>query len=154
MDNQSHDQVQDDPFDLSRFIAAQAGVYERALAELKRGEKRSHWMWFIFPQLVGLGRSSTAQFYAIKSINEAKAYLSHPVLGQRLIECSKALLPFKQKSASDIFGFPDDLKLRSSMTLFASASEPDSVFSRVLGQYFEGQADPRTLELLTQGARR
>jgi uncharacterized protein (DUF1810 family) len=107
-------------------------------------------MWFIFPQIEGLGRSSTARFYAIKSTNEARAYLDHPLLGQRLLECSKALLNHKDKSASEIFGFPDDLKLRSSMTLFASISPPDSVFSRVIGQYFDAQSDLRTLALLRQ----
>ncbi len=147
-----HQPATGDQFNLNRFVEAQSGVYERALAELKRGEKRSHWMWFIFPQIDGLGRSSTARFYAIKSADEAKAYLNHPELGPRLIECSKVLLQSQGLSASDIFGFPDDLKLRSSMTLFASVAEPASVFARVLGQYFEGQPDPRTLELLKQAS--
>jgi uncharacterized protein (DUF1810 family) len=142
----------EDPFNLNRFVEAQSDVFQRALTELKRGEKRSHWMWFIFPQIAGLGYSSTAKFYAIKSKDETKAYLSHLLLGRRLIECSKALLQHQGLSASDIFGFPDDLKLRSSMTLFATVSEPDSVFSRVLGQYFEGQPDDRTLELLRQAS--
>ena len=105
-------------------------------------------MWFIFPQIDGLGRSSTARFYAIKNANEAKAYLDHPVLGARLMECCKALLQLTGKSASEIFGFPDDLKLCSSMTLFTVVSQPGSPFSRVLDQYFEGQSDSRTLELL------
>ncbi len=109
-------------------------------------------MWFIFPQIEGLGYSSTARFYAIKSKDEAKAYLDHPMLGKRLLECSEALLNIKGKSASDIFGYPDDLKLRSSMTLFASVSEPHSVFSQVLQQYFEGQPDQRTLDLLQRSA--
>ena len=148
MNHLTHQHAEEDPFDLNRFVKAQDGVYERALAELKRGQKSSHWMWFIFPQIAGLGRSSTAQFYAIKSVDEAKAYLKHPVLGTRLSDCSKVLLQCKGLSASDIFGFPDDLKLRSSMTLFASISEPDSVFALVLGEYFEGLPDPRTLELL------
>ena len=150
MDNQTQQHAQPDPFDLNRFVEAQDAVYERALAELKRGRKTSHWMWFIFPQIDGLGRSSTAQFYAIKSAGEAKAYLNHPVLGPRLIACSTVLLQSQGLSVDDIFGFPDDLKLRSSMTLFGSVSEPDSVFTRVLGQYFEGEPDPRTLELLKQ----
>jgi len=107
-------------------------------------------MWFIFPQIDGLGSSSAAKLYGIKSADEAKAYLSHPVLGPRLSECSAVLLRHQGVSASDIFGYPDDLKLRSSMTLFASVSEPDSVFSRVLKQYFEGQPDTRTLEILQQ----
>ena len=138
----------DDRFDLNRFVQAQEEVYPRALAEIKRGGKRSHWMWFIFPQIDGLGYSSTAKFFAIKSVHEAKAYLTHAVLGPRLIECSTVLLQLKGLSASDIFGFPDDLKLRSSMTLFASVSEADSVFSRVLQQYYQGQPDEKTLELL------
>jgi uncharacterized protein (DUF1810 family) len=148
VDAQANQGAKEDPFNLNRFLDAQAGVYERALAELKRSRKRSHWMWFIFPQIDGLGRSSTAKFYAIKSAAEAKAYLDHPVLGPRLIECSEVLLLSESLSASEIFGFPDDLKLRSSMTLFASISEPDAVFARVLGQYFDGQPDPQTLELL------
>ena len=150
MDNQGSHQAMNDPFELIRFVEAQDGVYERALAELKQGLKESHWMWFIFPQIEGLGSSSMARFYSIKSVNEAKAYLEHPWLGQRLIECSNALLQHSGKSASDIFGFPDDLKLRSSMTLFASISEsePESVFSRVLEQYFAGQLDQQTLDTL------
>ena len=138
----------DDPFELIRFVEAQDGVFQQALAELKQGRKESHWMWFIFPQFEGLGSSSMARFYSIKSGTEAKAYLKHPLLGQRLIECSNALLQYKGKSASDIFGFHDDLKLRSSMTLFASISESESVFSSVLEQYFAGQLDEQTLALL------
>ena len=140
----------DDRFDLNRFVQAQEEVYPRALAELKLGRKRSHWMWFIFPQIEGLGYSSTANFYAIKSKDEAKAYLDHPLLGKRLRECAEALLKIEGKSAAEIFGYPDDLKLRSSMTLFASASAADSVFSRVLAQYFGGEPGQRTLELLQQ----
>ncbi len=135
-------------FDLGRFVQAQEGIYPRALAEIMHGEKRSHWMWFIFPQLDGLGYSSTAKFYAIKSKDEAKAYLNHPLLGKRLTECSEALLKIKGKSAAEIFGYPDDLKLRSSMTLFACVSESGSVFSQVLDQYYGGQPDAQTLELL------
>src|SRR5690348_3268527 len=110
----------DDRFDLDRFVRAQEEVYCRALSEITLGRKRSHWMWFIFPQIDGLGCSSTAKFYAIKSKDEAKAYLNHPRLGKRLNECAEALLKIKGKSATEIFGYPDDLKLRSSMTLFAS----------------------------------
>jgi uncharacterized protein (DUF1810 family) len=142
----------DDRFDLNRFVQAQEEVYPRALAELKLGRKRSHWMWFIFPQIDGLGYSSTARFYAIKSKDEAKAYLDHPLLGKRLMECAEALLKSEGKSAAEIFGHPDDLKLRSSVTLFASASAADSVFSRVLDHYFGGEPDRRTLELLQQQA--
>jgi uncharacterized protein (DUF1810 family) len=145
---QDHQTDHDDPFDLNRFVEAQADMYERALAELKRGDKRSHWMWFVFPQIDGLGWSSTAKFYAIKSIAEATAYLNHPVLGPRLNECANVLLRLKGLSASEIFGFPDDLKLRSCMTLFASVSASGSVFSQVLDQYFQGRADEKTLELL------
>ena len=117
MDDQSSRRAPEDPFDLSRFVKAQDGVYERALKEIKRGEKQSHWMWFIFPQIDGLGSSSTARFYSVKSGPEAKAYLDHPLLGPRIIECSQVLLRIQGRSASDIFGYPDDLKLRSSMTL-------------------------------------
>jgi len=142
----------DDRFDLNRFVEAQEEVYPRALAELKLGRKRSHWMWFIFPQIDGLGYSSTAKFYAIKSKDEAKGYLDHPLLGKRLVECAEALLKIEGNSAAQIFGSPDALKLRSSMTLFASVSPADSVFSRALDQYFRGEPDQRTLELLHQQA--
>ena len=142
----------DDRFDLNRFVQAQEEIYPRALAEIKLGQKRSHWMWFIFPQIDGLGYSSTAKFYAIKSKDEAKAYLDHPLLGKRLIECVEALLEIEGKSAAEIFGYPDDLKLRSSLTLFANVSPADSVFSRVLDRYFGGEPDQRTLELLQQQA--
>jgi uncharacterized protein (DUF1810 family) len=141
----------DDRFDLNRFVQAQEQVYPQALSEIKRGHKRSHWMWFIFPQIDGLGSSSTAKFYAIKSKDEAKAYLNHPLLGRRLVECAEVLLKLQGKSAEEIFGYPDDLKLRSSVTLFASVSEPGSVFSRVLDQYYGSQPDARTRELLKQG---
>ncbi len=138
----------EDRFDLNRFVQAQEDVYPRALAEIKRGQKRSHWMWFIFPQLDGLGYSSTARFYAIKSKEEARAYLNHPLLGKRLMECSETLLRLTGKSASEVFGYPDDLKLRSSMTLFATVSQPGSAFHRVLEHYFSGEMDQKTLELL------
>ncbi len=137
-----------DPFDLGRFTSAQAGVYDRALAELTAGEKRSHWMWFIFPQLDGLGRSPTARQYAIKSMDEAREYLMHEVLGSRLLECAEAVCAVEGRSASQIFGYPDDLKLKSSMTLFASAADAESVFNSVLDKYFDGERDDRTLELL------
>lgn len=143
----------EDRFDLNRFVQAQEEIYSRALAEINRGRKQSHWMWFVFPQIDGLGYSSTARFYAIKSRDEAQAYLTHPLLGKRLFECSEALLKIKAKSAEEIFGYPDDLKLRSCMTLFASISEAGSVFSRVLDQYYGGQADPQTLALLKSGLR-
>jgi uncharacterized protein (DUF1810 family) len=137
-----------DPFDLGRFVSAQQGIYDQALAEVRAGRKRSHWMWFIFPQLVGLGHSPTTERYAIKSLAEARAYMAHPVLGSRLVECSEALLSLHGRSASEIFGSPDDLKLRSSMTLFAHVAEPGSVFGRVVDRYYDGEEDPRTLQLL------
>lgn len=139
----------DDPFDLSRFTKAQEGIYDSVLAELKSGRKRTHWIWFIFPQFAGLGHSPTSQHYAIKSIEEARQYLKHPVLGARLPECAKAVLAVEGRSVSEIFGYPDDLKLKSSMTLFASVAEdPHSVFIRVLEKYFQGEQDDRTLQLL------
>lgn len=138
----------DDPFNLARFLQAQERSYEAALAELRRGSKRSHWMWFIFPQIAGLGSSPTAQFYAISSGAEAEAYAAHPVLGPRLVSCAEALLGVGSKSASEIMGYPDDLKLRSSATLFAAASPSGSVFQRLLEKYFAGDPDPKTLEIL------
>jgi uncharacterized protein (DUF1810 family) len=138
----------DDTFGLSRFMKAQDGVYDRVLAELKSGLKRSHWMWYIFPQIDGLGYSATSKYYAIKSMEEAKAYLNHPALGLRLLECAEAVLAVEGRLVSDILGYPDDLKLKSSMTLFASIAGPDSVFVRVLDKYFQGERDGRTLQLL------
>lgn len=139
-----------DPFNLSRFLSAQAGIYPEVLAELRRGQKRSHWMWFIFPQIDGLGYSSTARHYAIKSETEARHYLDHPVLGRRLAECAETILALTGRSASEIFGYPDDLKLRSSMTLFAHVSGSGSVFIRVIDKYFGGSQDAKTLALLEQ----
>jgi uncharacterized protein (DUF1810 family) len=136
-----------DPFDLQRFVDAQHGTYEQACAELAAGCKRSHWMWFVFPQLKGLGRSATAQHYGIASKAEAQAYWAHPLLGPRLKECTGLVLAVDGRSAQQIFGPPDDLKFRSCMTLFAQATgEP--VFTRALQKYFDGEADPRTIELL------
>lgn len=137
-----------DPYDLNRFVKAQAGVYEEALSEIRSGRKRSHWMWFIFPQHEGLGSSSTSRRYAIKSIAEAGAYLRHPLLGPRLLECAEAALGVEAKSAFDVFGSPDDMKLRSCATLFASVSPAGSVFERLLDRYFHGERDDRTLRLL------
>jgi len=133
---------------LQRFLDAQDGVYATALAELRAGRKRSHWMWFVFPQIAGLGHSSTAAYYAIADLAEARAYLAHPLLGTRLAECAEALLGVTGRTAHEIFGSPDDLKLRSSMTLFAQVAGPDSVFRRVLERYYGGEADARTLDLL------
>lgn len=137
----------DDPYDLNRFLSAQEGVYERALAELKDGRKRTHWMWFIFPQIDGLGFSPTARRYAIRGIEEGRRYLSHPVLGKRLVECTEAVLGLKGGSVSEIFGYPDDLKFRSSMTLFEQVAGPGSVFSAALDRYCRGERDPATLKL-------
>jgi uncharacterized protein (DUF1810 family) len=138
----------DDPFHLRRFTSAQAGCYDRVLAELQSGQKRTHWMWFIFPQIDGLGHSPTAKHYAIKSLEEARQYLNHPVLGTRLLACAAAVLGIEGRSITDIFGYPDDLKLVSSMTLFACVAPPGSVFARVLDKYCQGERDVRTLHLL------
>src|SRR5687768_16521481 len=121
-----------DPHDLDRFLQAQRNVYEQALVEIRSGHKRSHWMWFIFPQYAGLGSSPMSRQYAIKSVAEAEAYLRHPVLGVRLVECAEAALRINDRSASEVFGAPDDMKLRSSATLFAAVSPPGSVFERLL----------------------
>ena len=137
-----------DPHDLSRFVDAQAGDYEQALAEIRHGRKRSHWMWYIFPQIEGLGFSSMSRRYSIKSLEEARAYLDHPVLGPRLAECAEAALGVEGRSAHDIFGSPDDLKLMSCATLFASVTPADSVFARLLDRFFEGNPDGKTLRQL------
>ena len=141
----------DDPFDLQRFVDAQAPVYESVRAELKAGRKQSHWMWFIFPQIDGLGSSPASKRYAIRSLAEAEAYLRHPVLGPRLLECAEVALGVDGRSASEIFGSPDDWKLRSCATLFACASPAGSVFHRLLDKYFHGERDAKTLGLLGIG---
>ena len=138
----------EDPFELERFIKAQEGIYDTALSELQAGRKRSHWMWFIFPQIDGLARSSTAGYFAIKSVDEAKAYLEHPVLGPRRQECTRTLLSLNGKSASDVFGYPDDLKFCSSMTLFDLAAPGNDLFADALDKYFAGERDQKTLSLL------
>jgi len=137
-----------DPYHLHRFIDAQATTFATALTELHAGRKTSHWMWFVFPQLAGLGHSELAQRYAIANLDEARAYLAHPVLGQRLHTCAQALLAWRECSARHILGTPDDLKLRSSMTLFALAAPGERVFTQVLQAFYAGQADQRTLDLL------
>jgi uncharacterized protein (DUF1810 family) len=137
-----------DPYDLNRFISAQEGVSDRALAELRDGLKRSHWMWFIFPQIEGLGHSPTTRHYSIKSLEEARQYLAHPVLGLRLKECAGAVLAVQGRTAADIFGHPDDWKLQSSMTLFELVSDTGSVFGQVLDKYYQGKRDPRTLQIV------
>ncbi len=132
---------------LDRFLSAQERSYDTALSEIRNGRKRSHWMWYIFPQIAGLGMSSTAQYYAIADIDEAKEYISHPVLGARLIEISNALLSLKSSDASAVMGYPDDLKLCSSMTLFALVSD-DPVFDAVIEKFYSGRRDGRTLRIL------
>ena len=140
-----------DAHDLSRFLDAQEGSYEIALSEIRHGRKRSHWMWFIFPQYAGLGFSATSQRYAIKSVAEAEAYLNHPVLRPRLIACYEALLDIDGRSAHEMFGSPDDVKLKSSATLVAHVSPVGSVFERVLDKYFRGERDEKSLRLLGGG---
>jgi uncharacterized protein (DUF1810 family) len=138
----------EDPYDLKRFVEAQADVYEQALSEVRSGRKRSHWIWYIFPQYDGLGFSSTSVRYAIKSVAEAEAYLLHPVLGPRLLECCEAAVGVEGRSASLIFGSPDDLKLRSCATLFAAVSPAGSLFERLLDKFFQGKRDEKTLRLM------
>jgi uncharacterized protein (DUF1810 family) len=138
-----------DPFDLARFVEAQdGGVYERALAELRAGRKTSHWMWFIFPQIEGLGFSAMARRYAISSPEEARDYLAHPTLGPRLLDCVQAMLDVEGKTARQILGQPDDMKFRSSLTLFAQAASREPVFREALAKYYGGAPDPATLEKL------
>ncbi|MHB0764234.1 DUF1810 domain-containing protein [Stutzerimonas sp. NM35] len=135
-----------DSHDLKRFVDAQHSHYQDALAELEAGHKQSHWMWFVFPQIAGLGRSAMAERYAIADLNEAVAYLQHPLLGRRLEECAQALLQHTGRTARQILGSPDDLKLRSSMTLFASAAPENPIFRQVLDAFYDGKADPETLK--------
>jgi uncharacterized protein (DUF1810 family) len=134
--------------DLERFVDAQRDVYAQALAEIRAGRKRTHWMWFIFPQIAGLGSSATSQHYAIHDRAEAQAYLEHAILGPRLLECAQALMDLDAGSASDVFGYPDDMKLKSSMTLFSEVSGRGSVFAQLLDKYFDGESDERTVKLL------
>ena len=141
--------MNDDPHNLTRFIKAQERTFESVLAELKNGRKTTHWMWFIFPQIDGLGHSSTSRYYSIKNKAEAQEYLNHPVLGSRLRTCADILLAIDGISAREIFDFPDDIKLRSSMTLFAYVTGSGSVFARVLDKYFNGKPDQRTIDLLS-----
>jgi len=137
-----------DSFDLSRFLKAHEADYEHALSEIRGGQKRTHWMWYIFPQIEGLAFSSRSRHYAIKSLAEAHAYLRHPVLGARLVECAEAVVAVEGRSSAQIFGSPDDLKLRSCATLFASVSPAGSVFDRLLEKYYDGVRDEKTLHLL------
>jgi uncharacterized protein (DUF1810 family) len=135
-------------FNLQRFIHAQENQYNTALAEIQQGRKQSHWMWYIFPQVKGLGSSSMAQQYAISELSEADEYLRHPILGRRLIEISSALLELKTNDAFQVFGSPDNMKLKSSMTLFASVPAGNDVFQKVLDKFFQGQRDEATLKIL------
>jgi uncharacterized protein (DUF1810 family) len=138
-----------DPYDLQRFVEAQASTYEAALKELQAGRKRSHWMWFVFPQIAGLGFSPMAQRYALSGIEEARAYLDHPLLGPRLRACTEAVNGIEGRSAHEVFGSPDDLKFRSSLTLFAAAASDEPLFGQALARYFDGAPDPRTLQALS-----
>jgi uncharacterized protein (DUF1810 family) len=140
-----------DLYGLDRFLRAQEDDYQQALSEIQSGRKRTHWMWYVFPQYDGLGFSSTSRRYAIKSIAEAEAYVRHPVLGPRLVECMETVILVNGKSAYEIFGSPDDMKLRSCATLFASVSPSGSVFDRLLAKYYQGAPDSKTLRLLGKG---
>jgi uncharacterized protein (DUF1810 family) len=140
---------QSDPYDLQRFVDAQGRVYDTVVAELRGGRKRTHWMWFVFPQLRGLGSSPTAMRFAISSIDEARAYLDHEVLGARLRECAGLVRRIDGRTAEEIFGWPDDMKLRSSMTLFARAADDNAEFVAVLDKFYGGEEDPATLARLT-----
>ena len=138
----------DDPYNLKRFMDAQNRVYSDVVKELRVGSKIGHWMWFVFPQIAGLGMSATSQLYAITCPEEAQAYLDHPILGERLTVCATLVLTVEGRSALEIFGFPDNLKLNSCMTLFASLPNAPSVFERVINKYFNGEKDSKTLEIL------
>ncbi|HTW05031.1 MAG TPA: DUF1810 domain-containing protein [Streptosporangiaceae bacterium] len=140
----------DDPYDLNRFVAAQdaGGTYQQAVAELRSGRKTSHWMWFVFPQVAGLGYSRVSQMYAISSLDEARAYLAHPVLGPRLVECAAIVAQTPDRTAEQVFGGVDALKLRSSATLFHRAAPQEPVFANVLDRFFDGSPDPATDQLI------
>jgi uncharacterized protein (DUF1810 family) len=146
--------MMENAFDLACFVTAQAALFDKALAELTAGRKRSHWMWFIFPQLRGLGQSPTAQFYGIGALGEAQAYYAHKLLGPRLIQCTQAVLESRAPSLHAIFGSPDDLKFRSSMTLFEAAAPVQPVFGQALRRWCDGERDRRTLEMLDGGDQR
>jgi uncharacterized protein (DUF1810 family) len=150
MKNEQQISSNTDNFDLDRFVTAQNNCYEKVLAELSAGRKTTHWMWYIFPQYRGLGYSPTSIKFAISSLAEANAYIKHPVLGPRLVDCVKALLKVKGRSATEILGFPDDKKLQSCATLFLQLEPQNSIFGELLEVYFKGQPDPKTLELLLE----
>ena len=137
-----------DQYNLNRFIEAQMTTYEQAMLELARGRKESHWVWYIFPQIEGLGRSDTAKLYSIKSLEEGRAYLGHPVLGPRLIEACEILLNLKDASIDEVMGFPDDLKLLSSMTLFESIADTNSIFTKIIKFYYDDERDSSSLEII------
>ena len=137
-----------DPFDLNRFIEAQEAVYDRALSELRNGRKETHWMWFIFPQIAGLGTSPMSHRYSIRSVAEARAYLDHPILGPRLIECGNAVLAVENRSATEILGKPDDMKMKSCATLFEYVSQSENIFTEILIKYYDRKRDSRTLDLI------
>ncbi len=140
--------MKEDPFDLGRFVEAQAHTYDKALAELRAGQKRTHWMWFVFPQIAGLGRSGMAQRFAVRDLEEARAYLEHPLLGRRLVECARALTALDTEDPVEVFGSVDAMKLHSSMTLFARATPDEPVFREVLDHYFGGAEDDSTTSRL------
>ncbi len=142
-----------DPYNLTRFVQAQENAYPTALRELQNGQKRSHWMWFIFPQIQGLGISPTAQYYAVRGLEEARAYLAHPMLGPRLSECTAMVNSLEGRSVTQIFGYPDHLKFRSSMTLFELAAGPDAAFSKALDKYYSGERDQATLDIARASGR-
>ena len=137
-----------DKYNLSRFLEAQMVTYEGAMLELARGRKESHWIWYIFPQIEGLGRSDTAKLYSIKSLEEGRVYLEHPVLGPRLVEACEILLSLKEASMDEVMGFPDDLKLLSSMTLFEVVSDSNSIFTKMIEFYYEGRRDKASLDII------
>ena len=139
-----------DQYNLNRFIEAQMAIYEGAMLELARGRKDSHWVWYIFPQIEGLGNSETIKLYAIKSLEEGRAYLKHPVLGPRLIKACEILLSLKDASMDEVMGFPDDLKLLSSMTLFEALSDSNSIFTKVIDVYFDSERDEISLKLIKE----
>lgn len=144
----------EDPFHLQRFVDAQNSIYGNVVNELKSGEKRTCWMWFVFPQVFGLGRTSTAEKYSIKSLEEAKAYIMHPILGVRLQECTNLVINIDSKTASQIFGFPDDLKFRSSMTLFNYVAEDNKIFLYAINKFYAGKEDDLTIKILESWVRK
>lgn len=148
MTNSDDARKRDDPHDLNRFVRAQANDYGTAFSEIRSGRKRTHWMWYIFPQIDGLASSAMSKRYAIKNLEEASAFLAHPILGPRLLECAEALIQVEGRSATEILGSPDDMKLKSCATLFGRALPPGSVFGRLLERYYRGEEDRRTLKLL------